>query len=116
VITIPLLRGPQSILIAGAVFAAIVTGCAQKPVSATDPIVANVQRGRALFEKSCSNCHGAIGTEGDIGPSLRGESRRKDLDATIVWIHHPQPPMPTLYPSPLTAAEVIDIASYVQTL
>jgi mono/diheme cytochrome c family protein len=99
-----------------AVVAALAAGCAHQTVSATDPVAGNVQRGRALFEKSCANCHGASGVEGPIGPSLRGESRRKDLDATIVWIHHPRPPMPTLYPSPLTAHDVIDIASYVQSL
>jgi mono/diheme cytochrome c family protein len=111
-----LIRGLTSTFVVSALVAALATGCAHQTVSATDPAVGNAQRGRALFEKSCSNCHGATGREGDIGPSLRGESRRKDLDATIVWIHHPQPPMPTLYPSPLTAAEVVDIATYVQSL
>ena len=103
--------------VVGALIAALASGCAHQTVSATtDPFVGNVQRGRALFTMHCSNCHGATGAEGDIGPPLRGESRRKDLDATIVWIHHPRPPMPTLYPSPLNADEVIDIATYVQSL
>jgi mono/diheme cytochrome c family protein len=103
-------------LAGGALIAAFATGCAHPTVGDTAPVVGNVQRGKVLFEKSCANCHGATGVEGDIGPSLRGESRRKDLDATIVWIHHPRPPMPTLYPSPLTADQVVDIATYVQSL
>jgi mono/diheme cytochrome c family protein len=110
------MRGPPNALVTAALLAALGIGCAHQTVSATDPLVGNVQRGRALFTKSCANCHGATGVEGDIGPSLRFESRRKDLDATIVWIHHPRPPMPTLYPSPLTATDVVDIATYVQSL
>jgi len=99
-----------------ALIAALASGCAHQGSNGADPAVGNVQRGKALFATNCSTCHGATGVEGGVGPSLRGESRRKDLDATIVWIHHPQPPMPALYPSPLTADEVVDIATYVQSL
>jgi mono/diheme cytochrome c family protein len=100
----------------GAVLAALAAGCAHRTVTTTDPAVGNLQRGRVLYAAHCSNCHGPTGVEGDIGPSLRGESRRKDFDATIVWIHHPRPPMPTLYPAPLTAQNVVDVATYVQSL
>jgi len=103
-------------LLAGALVVSLAAGCAHATVSAAEPAVGNVERGKALFATNCSTCHGATGVEGGVGPSLRGESRRKDLDATIVWIHHPQPPMPALYPSPLTADEVVDIATYVQSL
>ena len=110
------MRRLVSAFVVGTVVAALATGCAHQTSSATDPAVGNVQHGMALFAKNCSVCHGATGVEGGVGPSLRGESRRKDLDATIVWIHHPRPPMPTLFPSPLNASEVIDIATYVQSL
>ena len=111
-----MIRNLPSAFVIGALVAALAAGCAHQTVSAANPFVGNVQRGRLLFAAHCSNCHGAIGVEGDIGPSLRGESRRKNLDATIVWIHHPRAPMPTLYPSPLTADQVVDIATYVQSL
>jgi mono/diheme cytochrome c family protein len=100
----------------GIVLAALATSCARQNDPDSAPAVGDVQLGKALFATNCSTCHGATGVQGGVGPSLRGESRRKDLDATIVWIHHPQPPMPQLYPSPLTADEVVDIATYVQTL
>ncbi len=101
---------------AGALIGALAAGCAHQSGNPADPTVGNVKHGKVLFEAHCSNCHGATGVEGGVGPSLRGESRRKNLDATIVWIHHPNPPMPALYPVPLTADEVIDIATYVQSL
>jgi mono/diheme cytochrome c family protein len=110
------MRRRAGAFVVSALLAGLATNCAQKAGGGTDPVVGNVQRGGTLFAKNCSNCHGATGVEGLLGPSLRGESRRKDLDATIVWIHHPQPPMPALYPSPLTAHDVVDIASYVQSL
>jgi mono/diheme cytochrome c family protein len=103
------------IAVAIALLASAATGCAQYH-SASPPAVGNIADGKLAFQTNCSTCHGATGVEGGVGPSLRGESRRKDLDATIAWIHHPDPPMPQLYPSPLTATEVVDIASYVQSL
>lgn len=37
--------------------------------------------------------------------------------ATLVsWIEDPEPPMPKLYPSPLSARQVRDVAAYVLTL
>jgi mono/diheme cytochrome c family protein len=61
-------------------------------------------------------CHGSTGVEGGVGPSLRGENKRKNYDATIAWIKNPQPPMPKLYPSPLSEKAVDDVAAYVQKL
>jgi mono/diheme cytochrome c family protein len=110
-----LTRFLRSALVAGALLAAVATVFVHQTVGATDA-VGNVRRGRVVFVKNCSNCHGATGAEGGVGPSLRLESRRKDLDATIVWIHHPQPPMPALYPSLLSARDVVDVATYVQSL
>ena len=60
--------------------------------------------------------HGATGVEGGVGPSLHNEHERKNDDATIAWIENPAPPMPKLYPSVLTQAEVLDVAAYVQSL
>jgi mono/diheme cytochrome c family protein len=78
--------------------------------------IGDPDRGREIFRTNCATCHGATGVEGGVGPSLRGESARKDDEATIAWIEHPLPPMPTLYPSPLTRDEVSDVAAYVQRL
>jgi mono/diheme cytochrome c family protein len=73
-------------------------------------------RGKAIFAQNCAQCHGATGTEGGVGPSLRNERARKNLPAAIAWIKDPQPPMPKLYPSPLSDKDVVDVAAYVESL
>jgi ubiquinol-cytochrome c reductase cytochrome c subunit len=76
----------------------------------------SVARGHEIFAANCAACHGATGREGGAGPSLAGERTRKDLAATIAFIENPTPPMPKLYPSPLSAADVRAVATYVQSL
>jgi mono/diheme cytochrome c family protein len=73
-------------------------------------------RGKQLFTQNCASCHGADGTQGGIGPSLSNEKARKDATAAIAWIKNPRPPMPKLYPSPLSDKDVGDVAAYVETL
>ena len=73
--------------------------------------------GAKIFVANCSVCHGATGREGGtIGPSLRAERQRMTFAATVSWIEDPQPPMPKLYPQPLSKAQVRDVAAYVQSL
>lgn len=76
---------------------------------------AEVAHGQAVFSANCAACHGSHG-EGGIGPSLQGESARKNLDQVEAWIKNPVPPMPRLFPRPLNAAEVAAVATYVETL
>jgi mono/diheme cytochrome c family protein len=73
-------------------------------------------RGKAIFAANCASCHGATGTEGGVGPSLKNEKSRKNYDQTIAWIHNPTPPMPKLWPSPLNDKDVQNVAAYVQSL
>jgi mono/diheme cytochrome c family protein len=72
--------------------------------------------GKSIFAANCASCHGAVGTEGGVGPSLKNEKSRKDHPAAVAWIKNPQPPMPKLYPSPLSEKDVNDVAAYVETL
>jgi mono/diheme cytochrome c family protein len=78
--------------------------------------VADVAHGKQIFSQNCATCHGATGTEGGVGPSLKDEKSRKDTAAAITWIKDPKPPMPKLYPSPLSEKDVADVAAYVETL
>lgn len=71
--------------------------------------------GAALFAQNCAVCHGPGGTGGE-GPRLKNERARKTLAQTIAWIENPAPPMPKLYPSPLSPQDVAAVASYVQAL
>jgi mono/diheme cytochrome c family protein len=72
--------------------------------------------GKQIFGQNCSSCHGATGTEGGVGPSLKNEKTKKDTAAAIAWIKNPKPPMPKLYPSPLSDRDVADVAAYVESL
>jgi mono/diheme cytochrome c family protein len=76
----------------------------------------SVDRGAVVFATNCATCHGAGGMSGGVGPSLIDESARQDLARTIVWIENPDPPMPKLYPSPLTERDVEDVAAFVQSI
>lgn len=68
--------------------------------------------GRQVYITYCIKCHGAA----PIGPSLANEKAREKLDATIAQIKNPAPPMPKLYPSPLSDRDLNDVAAYVQSL
>ena len=73
----------------------------------------DVGRGKELFGKNCAACHGNSG-EGGSGLALKGVRTRLDMAATINWIENPSAKMPRLYPSPLDAQAVVDVAAYVQ--
>jgi len=90
------------------------TGLRPKPgatVAMGDP-----QHGGAIFSQNCASCHGAQGAGGGIGPRLKDEKQRKNYQQAITWIKNPQPPMPKLYPSPLSESDVNDVAAFVETL
>lgn len=110
------------LVLAAFVFAA--AGCAQKgtqsAASATSsragPTFGDVSRGAAVFRANCAVCHTANGAAAGVGPSLEREKQRKNYEQTVAWIEQPDPPMPKLYPSPLSEKDVDDVAAYVQSL
>ncbi len=86
------------------------------PAAAPAPAAAgNAAHGAAIFAQNCSACHGAHG-QGGMGPSLIGESSRKNLQQAVEWIENPQPPMPKLFPGTISARDVRDVAAYVESL
>jgi alcohol dehydrogenase (cytochrome c) len=72
---------------------------------------ADIGQGRDLYGRVCSTCHG---TNGDLiaGHNLVTVRERRDLKSTIDFIKAPVAPMPKLYPSMLSAQDVLDVASY----
>jgi alcohol dehydrogenase (cytochrome c) len=74
-----------------------------------------LEHGHALFSQYCSGCHGAAGG-GGVGPALTGESSRKDRAQAIAFIKEPIAPMPKLYPTPLSEADVADVATFIESL
>jgi mono/diheme cytochrome c family protein len=130
---------PLAFLAAGALAALIAAGCtkgsdqssssttttttttqsspaASSTTSAMSSATGDPAHGKAIFSANCAQCHGQTGTEGGIGPPLKNEKSRKNFAQTVAWIKNPQPPMPKLYPSPLSAKDVDDVAAYVQSL
>lgn len=71
--------------------------------------------GKRIFAQNCAVCHGAHG-EGNVGPPLKNEASRKNAAQVQAWIENPAPPMPKLYPSPLSARDVADVAAFVESL
>lgn len=107
-----MIRRPFTYLVAVLCTALIAAGCAKNDQSTSS---ASVSHGAEVFAANCVACHGAAGV-GGAGPSLRGESQRKNLEAIVAWIKQPVPPMPKLYPVPLSEHDVEEVAAYVQSL
>ena len=77
---------------------------------------ADLARGRLIYERECSACHGVHGTAGGIGPSLVDEGRRKSFAQVQAIVLDPVAPMPKLYPSRMTKGQVRDVSAYVESL
>jgi mono/diheme cytochrome c family protein len=73
------------------------------------------ERGARIYALSCGACHGQNG-EGGLGPELTGERYHKNEKQTVAWIKNALPPMPRLYPSPLSEQDVDDVAAFVTSL
>jgi mono/diheme cytochrome c family protein len=78
---------------------------------------ADVERGRALTERWCADCHvtGPAAGGGDAGPplaALTGDVAASDA-ALTAWLTEPHDPMPDLG---LTPPEIRDIVAYIRSL
>jgi alcohol dehydrogenase (cytochrome c) len=99
--------------------AALVAGCAHntaQTAALSQPALGDQSRGADVFRANCAVCHTANGAATGVGPSLVSEKQRKNYDQTVAWIEAPDPPMPKLYPAPLSEKDVQDVAAYVQSL
>jgi mono/diheme cytochrome c family protein len=92
------------------------TGLKPTDAPSSSSAMGDATHGSAIFAQNCSSCHGAAGAGGGVGPVLKGEKSRKDYAAAVAWIKNPKPPMPKLYPSPLSESDVADVAAYVESL
>jgi mono/diheme cytochrome c family protein len=98
-------------VLAGAALSLTLAAVASNAATTGDPVA-----GKKIFSANCSACHGATGAQGGVGPSLKDELKRKDPAHIIAWIKNPTPPMPKLYPSPLSEKDVDNVAAYVATI
>jgi mono/diheme cytochrome c family protein len=92
------------------------TGTAMTSSSSAMGAQGDAAHGKQIFDTNCATCHGAGGVGGGVGPSLKNEKSRKNFAQAVAWIKNPQPPMPKLYPSPLSEKDVEDAAAYVESL
>jgi mono/diheme cytochrome c family protein len=112
------------VLLAGLTAALAFEGCSRHVGASTsatatpDPAAtgSNIARGKAIYERECQACHGVNGVHGPVGPALQGEHSRRSFSATEAIVLDPDPPMPKLYPSRLTKADVRDVTAYVESL
>jgi len=74
-----------------------------------------VVHGASIYAASCAACHGRTG-EGGVGPALIGISSRYQTADIEARIREPSGIMPRLFPKPLSAEDVQDVASYVASL
>jgi len=127
-------RRPVAVLAVAALAALLVAGCSKSsdqsstssssttaqspaPGGSVAPLAAgDAAHGKQIFASKCSMCHGATGTEGGVGPSLKNEKARKNTADAIAWIKNPQPPMTKYYPAELNDKDVADVAAFVETL
>jgi mono/diheme cytochrome c family protein len=113
-----------SLVVAAVLTALFADGCAhngagssaQASGSGTPAALGDRSRGAEVFRANCAVCHTASGAAAGVGPSLQDEKQRKNYDQTVSWIEQPDPPMPKLYPAPLSEKDVQDVATYVQSL
>ncbi len=84
-------------------------------VEAAPRVDATGARGEAIYNQFCVSCHGEKGA-GGAGPSLRGIATRKSGDEIMNWIKNPAPPMPKLYPQPLSDTDVERVTDYLEHL
>lgn len=97
----------------------LASGCAHstaQTIKTARATLGNGSRGAEVFRANCAVCHTATGAAAGVGPSLEHEKQRKNYDQTVAWIESPDPPMPKLYPAPLSEKDVEDVAAYVQSL
>jgi mono/diheme cytochrome c family protein len=76
---------------------------------------APVVHGASVYTANCAACHGQTG-EGGVGPALIGISNRLRTTDIESRIREPRGIMPRLYPGPLDAQDVQDVARYVASL
>lgn len=91
-------------------------GSAGAAAASPDVPGANLKNGKAVYAEQCQACHGTDGKGGQIGPRLAGENAKLTYKAVRALVLDPQPPMPKLYPSVMTKADVRDVSAYVETL
>jgi mono/diheme cytochrome c family protein len=107
--------------LAAGLFAGSLCGCghAGSPAAQTASpraIAGNQGRGADIFRADCAACHTVTAGSGGVGPSLAHERAHKNYAQTVSWIEAPEPPMPKLYPAPLSDRDVADVAAYVESL
>ncbi len=85
------------------------------PVATVATGAPDAAAGQGVYAKVCAACHGPQG-EGGTGPMLKGLSARLDFERTVQWIENPSAKMPKLYPAPLDAQAVRNVAAFLQGL
>jgi cytochrome c551/c552 len=74
-------------------------------------LLGDENRGAAIFEMNCAQCHG-VNADGNVGPSLHEiGKRRSQIDLIYQVVTGQTPPMPKFQPSP---QEMADLLTYLK--
>lgn len=85
------------------------------PQSTAEGSAADLIRGKKIYLRSCSMCHGPSGS-GAIGPSLRKLNTRMTFEQILSQIRTPRGVMPKLYPNQLSDQDVLNVAAFAYAL
>jgi len=92
-----------------------VPGESGAPAHNTGPDAAH---GEQVYMSTCVICHGADGANIDHF-NLAEVTRGMIADQLVQWIKNPAPPMPKMFPEPLSPEDeqdIVDVAAYLKTL
>lgn len=87
----------------------------ESSLPAAEGYTADLRRGKSIFLKRCTMCHGQTGA-GGIGPDLRKLGTRLTLEQATAQIKNPRATMPRMYPAMLSDKDVLDVAAFVHSL
>lgn len=87
----------------------------ESSLPAAEGDTADLRRGKSIFLKRCTMCHGQTGA-GGIGPDLRKLRTRLTLEQATAQIKNPRATMPRMYPAMLSDKDVLDVAAFVHSL
>lgn len=91
-------------------------GAGPAPAAASaPPSEPDLAKGKRVFQRNCTVCHGLRG-EGGLGPPLQGIAKRLSPEDITRQLVEPRGSMPRLYPSPIDDRALADLQAFLLQL
>jgi mono/diheme cytochrome c family protein len=85
------------------------------PAASAPPSEPDLAKGKRVFQRNCTVCHGLRG-EGGLGPPLQGIAKRLSPEDITRQLMEPRGSMPRLYPSPIDDRALVDLRAFLLQL